>query len=230
MISNGVTIKVDNTSYHSFNDFGLAIGNNDCVGAPEVETHYVEIPGMNGFLDLSEVIAGRPTYTHREIKIELGGKRTPETWDTEISTIRELFHGKNVQLIFDYDSDYFYEGRAYIEDFDRFRDLGTFTLSVPTAAPFKYAVSPTSYLFNVSSGSTVTKQYTTPDACKGPYIGVSNFNTGPLQVVCDGVSRTITGAGKYYYPDFAIPGVHTYNFTMTAGYCNITWGYYEGIL
>lgn len=231
MITNGVTIKVGGSSYHSWNDFNLAIGNNNYIGAPEVDTHYVDIPGMNGFLDLSEVIAGRPTYTHRGIKIEFGGKYARDSWDSRISYIRGLFHGKNVQLIFDNDSSYYYEGRAYIEDFDRFRELGTFTLSIPNAAPFKYAVTPAEDgPYTISAGTTKTLYIETPEICKGPYVIVTEMYTGPLSVVGDNVTHTVTTNGTYYFPEKAAPGYHYYNFSVTAGNCKVKVSYEAGEL
>ena len=233
MISNGVTIIVNNNSYHSFNDFGLAIGNNNCIGAPEVETHYVDIPGMNGFLDLTETIAGHVVYTSREIKIDFGGQYTRADWDARISTFRNLFHGKIVKVIFDNDPNYYYTGRAFIEDFDRFRELGTFSFVIPKAEPFKYR----KWITNAETISAaynwiITKQLTSPEKCEGPYIIVSSYSGGPLYIenLETGIKQKITADGTYYYPDFAVPGTHQYKITMDSGSATVKWSYYEGSL
>lgn len=139
-LTNGVTIKIGSNSYHSMRDFGLAIGNNNYIEAPEYETNYVSIPGRNGVLDLSEAIAGRVIYKTRKISIEFGGMGDEMSWDGVISNLRNLFHGKVVQLIFDNDPTYYWTGRAEINDFDRFRNLGTFKFEIPEADPFKYSV------------------------------------------------------------------------------------------
>lgn len=139
-LTNGVTIKIGSNSYHSMRDFGLAIGNNNYIEAPEYETNYVSIPGRNGVLDLSEAIAGRVIYKTRKISIEFGGMGDEMSWDGVISNLRNLFHGKVVQLIFDNDPTYYWTGRAEINDYDRFRNLGTFKFEIPEADPFKYSI------------------------------------------------------------------------------------------
>lgn len=138
--TNGVKITVVSTGedYHSINTWGLAIGNNDCIGSPEQETNYVNIPGCSGFLDMSEVVSGRPVFTHREIKIEFGGIRERTHWDSVISDFRNQIEGRIVRITFDNDKAYYFEGRAYITDFDRTRELGTFALEIPRAQPYKY--------------------------------------------------------------------------------------------
>lgn len=61
---NGVKITVESTnkSYHSYDDWGLYITNTNCIGAPEQQVRYIEIPGRNGLLDLSEAVSGRQIY------------------------------------------------------------------------------------------------------------------------------------------------------------------------
>ena len=138
--TNGIKITVVSTgeSYHSIDTWGLAIGNNDCIGAPEQDTNYVHVPGRSGFLDMSEVVSGRPVFTHREITIAFGGIRERTHWDSVISDFRNWIEGRIVQITFDNDKAYYYEGRAHISDFDRTRELGTFRLSIPMAQPYKY--------------------------------------------------------------------------------------------
>ena len=68
-ITNGATIIVVSTGkcYHTLRDWGLAIGNNNCIGDPVLETFYLDVPGADGILDYS---AHRATHlqiqTHRD--------------------------------------------------------------------------------------------------------------------------------------------------------------------
>ena len=52
-ITNGATIEIVATGerFHTLNDWGLAIGNNDYIGDVEQENYYVDVPGADGFLD-----------------------------------------------------------------------------------------------------------------------------------------------------------------------------------
>ena len=127
------TITVENSGkvIDTLADWGCAIGNNDYIGEPEVETYFIDVPGADGFLDGSEAITGRPVYKSREIDILFGGKKPREDWDSFISNIRNRLHGKNIRITFSNDPAYYWTGRAYITDFDRSREIGQFHLSVP---------------------------------------------------------------------------------------------------
>lgn len=219
-LTNGVTIVADDgTSYHSFTDFGLAIGNNNYIEAPEYDTYYVEVPGRDGLLDLTEMITGRPTYRTREINIELGGMGDPNTWDAKISQLRNLFHGHVVKLIFDNDPTYYWTGRAEIIDYDRFRNLGTFTLAIPQADPFKYSVEEVVMgSYEIAGASYVRIDPVVVAQPVHPTFYVSNFTTsysGYLEIML----QTRTGGrvafatmhdnGVYTFPDFIIEsGLH----------------------
>lgn len=138
----GVTIIVDElgTEYHSITDWGLAIGNNNYIGTPELYTNYIEVPGANKLLDVSQALTGRRTYKSRPIHIEFGAVNRAINWDAVMSAFRNRIDGRVVRLIFDNDENYYWTGRCQITDFDRAKELGTFNLDIPQADPFKYNV------------------------------------------------------------------------------------------
>ena len=137
----GVSIYVEDTgrTFHTLNDWGFALGNNNYIGDPQMETTYIKVPGRNGLIDASEAISGRRVFTKRQLVFELGGIRERLGWDSVISAFRNNIEGRICRLTLDNDKNYYWRGRVYIEDFDRFRDLGTFKLSVPSADPYKYS-------------------------------------------------------------------------------------------
>lgn len=139
-LTNGVEIEVISTGakYHTLDDWGLAIGNNNCIGAPEQETYYVDIPGASAFMDLSEALTGAPVYKSRAISIDLGGIRNRMDWDNIVSDLRNKIHGRRCKIIFDNDIDHYWTGRLYVEEFDRIRQLGMLKLNMPSAEPYKY--------------------------------------------------------------------------------------------
>lgn len=136
----GISIYVEDSgeTYHTLNDWDLALGNNNYIGDPEMETTYIEVPGRTGLIDASEVISGRRIYKKRSLEFELGGIRDRLDWDGVISAFRNNVDGRVCRLTLDNDKSYYWRGRVYIRGFDRFRDLGTFSLAVPTADPYKY--------------------------------------------------------------------------------------------
>lgn len=136
----GVSIYVEDSAktYHTLNDWGCALGNNNYIGDPEMETTYITVPGRNGLIDASEVVSGRRIYKKRKLSFELSAVRSRLSWDGVISALRNNVNGRICRLTLDNDSNYFWRGRVYINDFDRFRELGTFKLDVPVADPYKY--------------------------------------------------------------------------------------------
>lgn len=142
-LSIGITLYVEETAktFHTLNDWELALGNNNYIGDPEMETTYIQIPGRNGLIDASEAISGRRVFKKRPLAFELGGKNPRLNWDGIISKMRNEIHGRVCRITLDNDKAYYWRGRVFLEDFDRFRELGTFTLSVPNADPYKYSLT-----------------------------------------------------------------------------------------
>lgn len=174
----GISIYVEDSgrTFHTLDDWGLALGNNNYIGDPEMETTYIRIPGRDGLIDASEVVSGRRIYTKRELAFELGGIRNRHNWDGVISALRNEIHGRVCRLTIDNDEGYYWRGRVFIQGFDRFRDLGTFTLAVPNADPYKYDVT-----------SSVEPWLWDP----------FNFETG---VITQTGSETIVGSGSVEIP------------------------------
>ena len=55
MFSNN-SAKINNK--HTFRDYGLYVTNTNPVSPPEAKTEYIEIPGRNGAIDLTEALTG----------------------------------------------------------------------------------------------------------------------------------------------------------------------------
>lgn len=203
---NGVEITIEGTAtkYHSYDDWDLYVTNTDYIKEPKQNTNYVAVPGRDGLLDLSDVVAGRPTYSGREIKIVLAGHRNKRLWDDVISTFRNHINGKICRLVFDNDVTHFWRGRIDIKDFKSALNYGTFTIDIPNADPYKYDVASSAdpWLwdpFNFETGviiqthstdivgsGTITVPHGKMPTC--PTIVVSNKVSGTFSLVYDGIS------------------------------------------
>ena len=139
-LSNGIKIEVDGKSYHTLNDWGFALGNNNYISDPELETFYVNVPYRDGSVDLSTALTKRRVFKKRPLSFLLGGIRPRMDWDAVVSDIRNKIHGKECKITLDNDREHYWLGRVYVKDFDRTRGLGTFVISVPQADPYKYNV------------------------------------------------------------------------------------------
>lgn len=113
------------------------------VNPPEVEENYIKIAGKDGFLDLSELLAGRPIY----------GKRTGswefivhpdfawhEPWDIKYSEIMHFLHGKTHKVILEDDPTYYYEGRLKVNNWKSDKDWSTITIDY-TLQSYKRSVN-----------------------------------------------------------------------------------------
>ena len=139
MKTNTVDIEVDGTRYNSLSDFGLAIGNTDYIGSPvQDDSNLIFVPGNPRPLDTSDSVFGGTVFKYRKIDIEFGGMRNPAEWDSFISNIRNKFEGKEVKLYFLTDPEWYYVGKAKIEDFSRKRPIGEFGFVIPYADAYKH--------------------------------------------------------------------------------------------
>ena len=140
-LSNGISIYVEatNKTYHTLDDWGYALGNNNYISDPQMETNYIDVPYRDGLIDASTAMTGRPIYKKRQLAFKLGGIEQRMAWDSIIAGLRNKIHGRTCQITLDNDPNYYWRGRVFLKDFDRFRGLGEFTLSIPDAEPYKYS-------------------------------------------------------------------------------------------
>ncbi len=95
-------------------DYGLIVAPY-AIPMPEPQTNFVEIPGRDGALDLSEAF-GTVRYTDRIIPLTLYA-RAP--FDALISVFTADVHGRRMNVIFDRDPTYYYDARVTVEDIER---------------------------------------------------------------------------------------------------------------
>ena len=95
-------------------DYGLIVAPY-AIPMPEPQTNFVEIPGRDGALDLSEAF-GTVRYSDRVIKLTL---YTRAPFDTLISAFAAEVHGRRMNVIFDRDPTFYYDARVTIENVER---------------------------------------------------------------------------------------------------------------
>lgn len=129
----GVTIN----EKHCFSDFGLYVKEYH-ISPPEIQMQSLNIPGRNGKIDLTTALTGDPTYDNREIEIVLNGKKPAADWPAFMSDFMNQFHGQSVKLVFDDDPQFYYQGRAIVnDDYKKGTEVASFSILVD-AEPFKY--------------------------------------------------------------------------------------------
>ena len=131
-------------------DYGLIVAPY-AIPMPEPQTNFVEIPGRDGALDLSEAF-GTVRYSDRVIKLTL---YTRAPFDTLISAFAADVHGRRMNVIFDRDPGFYYDTRITIEDVER--HWGYCELSLECRAkPYKLEQFETTITVLPTGSATVT--------------------------------------------------------------------------
>ncbi|MEA4940321.1 MAG: hypothetical protein VB091_12130 [Christensenella sp.] len=131
-------------------DYGLIVAPY-AIPMPGPQTNFVEIPGRDGALDLSEAF-GSVRYADRVIELTLYA-RAP--FDTLISAFAADIHGRRMNVIFDRDPTYYYDTRVTVEDVERHAGYCELTLEC-RARPYKMEQFETSITVLPAGTATVT--------------------------------------------------------------------------
>lgn len=129
---NGVTF--DNK--HSYWDWGLMLKDAPRITAPEAKTHYVEIPGAHGALDLTEMLTGKVQYKNRKIDLEFITTAGREDWSAVYSDILSALHGQMKDITLDDDPQHYYRGRVKVSEPERYKKSVVLKMSAEVE-PFK---------------------------------------------------------------------------------------------
>lgn len=101
---------------HSLNDLNLILTSMK-IGIPEPKTSYIDVPGRNGRIDVTEYVLDAPVFDNRklEFKFTFNRKVDKESWEVWKSRILNHIHGKKVQIVLDNTPSWYYLGRVAIE-------------------------------------------------------------------------------------------------------------------
>lgn len=207
----GATIIIERTGqeYHTVTDWNLIITSAVNISEPEQQTSYIEIPGANAMLDVSEALSGRLSFRKRNISIALAGIGEQMTWDTIISSFRNAVEGKVVHIIFDNDPNYYWKGRAHITGYERAMECGRFNLELPEADPYKYNVRS-----NVEPWLWDPFDFENDVVPEEPIINVNGTT-----------SITIPAGNMYTVPEFTVSELTSLTLTVNGRNYNMTSGY-----
>lgn len=126
-------------SKHSWEDWGLVPSERPSVVMPDVNTYFVDIPGANGHLDLSDVLLGFPTYAMRsgDWKFNIANDKTQYTWERLYEAMAAYLHGRRRKCTLTDDPAYYYEGRLTLDDFSSGEHFSTINIKYELD-PFKW--------------------------------------------------------------------------------------------
>lgn len=128
---------------NTWDDLHLIPTSRPLVNPPSVSMNQVAIPGMDGFIDLTELLSGRVNYGARQGSWEFIAHpdwTDAEPWHYKYSRIMQLFHGKAVsQVILEDDPGFYYTGRISVNQWRSGESWSTVTLDY-VLQPYKHEV------------------------------------------------------------------------------------------
>lgn len=101
---------------HSYWNWGLMLKTAPKVTSPQPKTHYVDVPGAHGALDLTEMLTGKVQYKNRKIEMEFVTLAGRKEWPAIYSEILNELHGQMKEIRLDDDPQHVYKGRVTVGD------------------------------------------------------------------------------------------------------------------
>lgn len=109
-------ISSDNTEKNTWDDWYLIPSSRPVFSPPGVKTQYVNIPGGNGQIDLTESLTGYPLYENRTGTFEFYVENGHKLWNILYSEIMNFLHGKYLTAYLEDEPDYIYIGRFDVNE------------------------------------------------------------------------------------------------------------------
>lgn len=133
------TVYFDN--YNAYSEWGFFLVTKT-IEPPKPKVYKVEIPGGNGDLDITESVFGGIAYNDRKITMKFRAIGPQLLWTALKTNILAAIHGRRMQMIFDDELSYYYEGRVEVTDFHYNFDVAEMTVEAD-CNPFKFEISNT---------------------------------------------------------------------------------------
>lgn len=203
---------------HSYKDLILILSGKE-IGAPAVKEQKLDIPGADGFLDLTDFF-GEAKYEDVKHKFEFTTIVPQATFLTQYSMIKNAIHGKKMRIILDDDPLFYWMGRCFVSGFTSEKGIGTVDVEC-VCEPYKYRIEKTVVTQAVNGTATITLT----NGRKRAFPTITT--TGAMTISFGGGSWT-NSAGTYTIPELEL--THGENTVTVTGTGTITFAWREGDL
>jgi hypothetical protein len=220
MIETGILFN----GIHSFYDLNLILSAVEI--APAVpKTVYVDIPGADGALDLTEA-HGEVKYSDRTHKFTFtmnpAGDLSEAAWEEKKTEVSNALNGLACHVTLDKDPDYYWLGRCSVDSYKSNKRLRQIVVSA-RVRPYKFKQNETVKTYNLTEAErTVSVQNSRRSVC--PVITCTNYNT---VIVFNGNIFNFS-AGRHQ--DLDIRFTEGINQVTISGTGQVTFTYQEGDL
>lgn len=158
----------DEKKRNTYSDWCLVPSKRPVFSTPAVKKHVVEIPGGDGSIDMTEALAGRPTYSNRTGSFEFYvlndySEYGPKVYDwvSIHEGLMAFLHGQRRYAVLEDDPGHFYDGRFTVDNWSSESDYARVTIGYDVA-PFKYKVDPTEFTLEKGSIQLISGTDDTP--------------------------------------------------------------------
>lgn len=127
--SDGLTYWDFSNYANTWTDWHLIPSTRPSIENPTIITKFVEIPGADGMLDLTDYLTGNPVYGQRQGSLSFIIDNDHEHWETIREKIVAELHGKRVKMRLMDDPEYYYEGRFTVGKVDPGADHSSISIS-----------------------------------------------------------------------------------------------------
>lgn len=125
--------------FHSYKDFGLVPTSKPIINLPSPKLEYLEIPGRQGEIDITESLTSEVIYEMRTGSFEFLVSDIKK-WQVVYVKLLSNVHGKKINIILDTEKDYVYQGRMWVSEFKSDKNYSIITLDYKLD-PYKYHIS-----------------------------------------------------------------------------------------
>lgn len=188
--------------------------------APSPKTNYVEVPGANGKLDLSQALTGYPLYSNRTGSIEFVVMNDFRHWQTAYTDIMTTIHNRKLYCVYEEDPEYYYVGRWNVQNWSTGNDHSRITLNYELE-PYKWRLydSDDAWLwdpFNFRTG-VVTSRLSRFNSIFNSSVSVENTTATLLDLTDDAT----TAAGPIIWGNETSDSVGTGYLDMMNNFCEV---------
>lgn len=206
---------------HSYRDLRLVLTKSELT-PPTPKTYYVDIPGRNGSIDMTEALGG-VAFEDRTLKYTFTMKlEKASDWESVYNNVVSSLHGKNMDIVPD-GSEGFYTGRITVGGCTGSKMIRQVVVSV--------RVSP--YMMSQNERSVLVQLYETErtisfENAGKPVVPTIETTNDNAKIVFNGTTIIIQKAGKHIIPDIRLAeGVNT---MTVSGSGSLTIKWREGVL
>lgn len=124
---------------NTWDDWHLIPSSRPVFNPPVLKSKYVDIPGGDGSVDLTELFTASPKFGNRTGSFEFIVAPDYLSWEFAYSTIMNYLHGKRMHAVLEDDPLYFYDGRFTISEWKSNKNFSIITIDY-TVGPHRQLI------------------------------------------------------------------------------------------